>query len=1379
MCDSCGDPTCPVVLPDSPDPVECPEDDAGIDIDPNAHWDGEMLKEALKKYGVSNAEMERALGCSGGGVVSQWVKRKGPLGVRGAYRNAAILNFIKNGNFGVLPVKPTLASENPELAKDWHSTKNGSLTPAQVTPGSHKKVWWSCPSCGHEWQTMIAHRNRGNGCPACSGRVTTSSNCLLTINPELAKEWHPKKNGSLTPDQVTPSSNKKVWWLCPSCGHEWKTTVAKRNSGRGCPSCSGKVATSSNCLLMVNPELAKEWHSRKNGSLTPDQVTPSSNKKVWWLCPSCGHEWKTTVANRNAGHGCPACAGKVTTSLNCLLTVNPELAKEWHPRKNGSLTPDQVTPGTDKKVWWLCSSCGHEWKTTVAGRNRGSGCPACAGHVTTPTNNLLTINPDLAKEWHPRKNGSLTPDQVTPGTDKKVWWLCSSCGHEWDAAVGSRNAGHGCPSCSGRVATSSHNLLVANPDLAKEWHPKKNGSLTPDQVTPNSGKKVWWQCSSCGHEWDAAVGDRNVGKGCSVCYARKYNRWDRARLLHFFRAFLEHLKDDGVFAQNRNVLYALMESEGMVNSGSQRSHTGLLEALSKGNLDTDEIEKFVNGDPSVIDEILSGDEDADDTSDNPLLTPPKVDDLDDLADDDVELPKTNVSNMLNAVKEIVGSSDSFLADFIVCTALRILWSQADTDFDETLREVESFDDTEVLFKRVKEEFLKEAYEVNTFELPKGYAFKVNGKHAEPNLMQKRIAVRLKAQKRRGNFSGTGAGKTLSAVLASRYIESKLTLILCPNATVQGWSDAIMSIFPDSTVSTDWEVPQGNHHRFIVLNVEKLQQTNTEGHLAHLLSHKPDLVVVDEVHQFKQRGETPISQRRSHLNNFLASLDRINPDFHLLAMSATPVINDLTEGKTLLELITGQECDDLDTKATIGNCQALFRQLCKVGERHMPNYPSKVVRELVPVDCEDVLPDILHLTKPSVLDIEVALTKVRAKRMAEDAVKGEPLLVYTYYKGKGIVKTLRDEFEAKGFTVGVFTGDDHTGLDLFVNGDVDVLIASKTIATGVDGLQHMCKTMFINTLPWTHAEYKQLQGRIHRQGQAEDVSVRIYLTETEVNGEMWSWCATRWQRILHKKSLADAAVDGIIPDEHMPTQKEALEHVMTRLQRLETGELRGVVRTPIHGTLQPSQMPPAANTTPKRQLTEFSKMNQRWNVSHSSTTHQRLQQDSQEWEDYHDQYDVKRKAWSVDPMAFLLKKYNKSSGLEIGDFGCGRKRFENGLTSSHTVHNFDHVAFDTTVTVCDICETPLPDGQLDAAVYCLSLMGTNKADYIREANRVLKANGWLHIVETVKNRDFDSFIAQMEEFGFEQVSTRQLSDDFIWLQFYKDGDVSPTANTLAF
>jgi len=63
--------------------------------------------------------------------------------------------------------------------------------------------------------------------------------------------------------------------------------------------------------------------------------------------------------------------------------------------------------------------------------------------------------------------------------------------------------------------------------------------------------------------------------------------------------------------------------------------------------------------------------------------------------------------------------------------------------------------------------------------------------------------------------------------------------------------------------------------------------------------------------------------------------------------------------------------------------------------------------------------------------------------------------------------------------------------------------------------------------------------------------------------------------------------------------------------------------------------------------------------------------------------------------------------------------------------------------------------------------------------VLKANGWLHIVETVKNRDFDSFVAQMEEFGFEQVSTRQLSDDFIWLQFYKDGDVSPTANTLAF
>jgi hypothetical protein len=127
---------------------------------------------------------------------------------------------------------------NPKLSREWNSTINGSLTPRDVAPNSHKKVWWIC-SKGHEWQALISNRNRGRGCPYCAGQAVCVDNCLQTLNPELAKQRHPTKNKSLTSKNVTLGSNKKVWWVCKQ-GHEWEVSVKKRNHGRGCPFCSGR-----------------------------------------------------------------------------------------------------------------------------------------------------------------------------------------------------------------------------------------------------------------------------------------------------------------------------------------------------------------------------------------------------------------------------------------------------------------------------------------------------------------------------------------------------------------------------------------------------------------------------------------------------------------------------------------------------------------------------------------------------------------------------------------------------------------------------------------------------------------------------------------------------------------------------------------------------------------------------------------------------------------------------------------------------------------------------------------------------------------------------------------------------------------------------------
>jgi len=271
---------------------------------------------------------------------------------------------------------------------------------------------------------------------------------LEVINPGLAREWHPAKNGTLTPMDVAPYSNRKVWWICGK-GHEWEAYISHRSNGIACPYCSGKRPSKGKNLQVAYPDLAKEWHPTKNVGLTPRDVTPRSGKKVWWICGK-GHEWEATISHRSQGSGCPYCSGNRVCDDNCLETINPMLSEQWHPTKNNTLTPRDVAPMSKTKVWWICRK-GHEWKASVATRNKGTGCPYCTGQAVCGDNSLQNINPNLASQWHPRKNGTLTPGDVTANSGRKVWWVCGS-GHEWQAVVANRSRGRDCPYCAGRKA---------------------------------------------------------------------------------------------------------------------------------------------------------------------------------------------------------------------------------------------------------------------------------------------------------------------------------------------------------------------------------------------------------------------------------------------------------------------------------------------------------------------------------------------------------------------------------------------------------------------------------------------------------------------------------------------------------------------------------------------------------------------------------------------------------------------------------------------------------------------------------------------------------------------------------------------------------------
>lgn len=209
----------------------------------------------------------------------------------------------------------------------------------------------------------------------------------------------------------------------------------------------------SNNLAEKCPDVLALWDYDKNQGVSPQETSVHAKKKVWWKCDK-GHSWQSPV-NGVAGGGtrCPYCMGyKAIPGETDLVTLFPAIAAEWDYDKNGRLDPHGVAPAAHTKVWWKCEK-GHSYQSAPYSRTGklNSGCPYCAGRKVMPGfNDLQTLKPDVAGEWYAPLNGALTPSDVTPGCNKKVWWQCAD-GHVWEACVYSRTRfrGSGCPVCSG------------------------------------------------------------------------------------------------------------------------------------------------------------------------------------------------------------------------------------------------------------------------------------------------------------------------------------------------------------------------------------------------------------------------------------------------------------------------------------------------------------------------------------------------------------------------------------------------------------------------------------------------------------------------------------------------------------------------------------------------------------------------------------------------------------------------------------------------------------------------------------------------------------------------------------------------------------------
>lgn len=329
--------------------------------------------------------------------------------------------------------------------KMWDVEANGGLPYplGRSDLPSVTRVYWRCEK-GHLWDTFLSARKR-TGCPYCFGRFAIPGETDLgTTHPHLIARWSPKNTINVA--TVKAGSDKKALWVCEE-GHEITRRISLMAIRFRCEVCES--------FGFLRPEKSKLWHPTKNLNLTPYDVILKSAKIVWWKCDE-GHEWQARVFSQNIS-SCPACSGfKLIPGAVDINTLRPWVIPYWSDRNEQDLTT--IHPENKGQYYWNCQFRSHAWKGRIFDEPTGgyNPCKVCRNKTILPGfNDLVTLFPQLALEWHDVKN-TKNITEISPFGIHKIWWKCDK-GHEWVCRLSDRTSrkATGCPTCSAGSNQSS------------------------------------------------------------------------------------------------------------------------------------------------------------------------------------------------------------------------------------------------------------------------------------------------------------------------------------------------------------------------------------------------------------------------------------------------------------------------------------------------------------------------------------------------------------------------------------------------------------------------------------------------------------------------------------------------------------------------------------------------------------------------------------------------------------------------------------------------------------------------------------------------------------------------------------------------------------
>ena len=482
-------------------------------------------------------------------------------------------------------------SDNARLMAEWNWEKNNELgfDPHKISYGSEKKAWWACKR-GHLWSAAVYSRVAGVGCPHCAKELQSSfpekavyfyikkifrdaianyrSNQLNTFELDIfipslqigveydGDRWHRSSEKDLQKNKLCSQMGIVLIRIrepnCPILLDNLSICILRESKKTGLETTIKTLleklsdisnidfpidvdlerdntailelltsAEKENSVYLQKPSLLDEWDYDKNGTLSPNMVTTGSDKKVWWVC-NLGHSYQATVSARTSGKGCPICSGKrVLKGFNDFESRCPELIKSWDFTKN-DIKPDMVAYGSDKKFWWTCEN-GHSYQCSINNRRAGQSCPICSNKkILVGFNDINTTHPHIAAEWDYELN-QIHPTDVSSGSHKKAWWICSTCKHKWIAPIYNRTAGHGCPECTKIKKGSPQKVHIDF--LTRMTAKNPNISFLSEYL--GAKEKITCRCLLCGNEWLGTPTNLLRGHGCPTCGNKK--AWEKRK----------------------------------------------------------------------------------------------------------------------------------------------------------------------------------------------------------------------------------------------------------------------------------------------------------------------------------------------------------------------------------------------------------------------------------------------------------------------------------------------------------------------------------------------------------------------------------------------------------------------------------------------------------------------------------------------------------------------------------------------------------------------------------------------------------------------------------------------------------------------------------